>query len=298
VGENGRGGDRVTGIMPEKNGTIAWLLRVTVALQCLGNWRWLAQIGESPLLSWLLGPVDVGGLGWSEATALATHSAIGWAALVAGVCVLVRPCFVVTLPLVLLQLCITIAMWRIGYGFKPLLVWLPPEVGALFPFLTQAARISAPLGLLLLVSWGGKDRSGEQRAGVATSLMRWAIGVTFFAHGVEALQHHPAFIDLLIGTAWRLFGAGLPQSGAERLLTIIGVLDVAIALACVATKIRGVLWWMAIWGGITAVSRTTAFGFEISWHQMLVRMPHVGVPIVVVLLWHLLPCSQSARDEE
>ena len=34
---------------------IIWTLRMTVAVQCLGNWRWLTQIEETPLLHWMLG---------------------------------------------------------------------------------------------------------------------------------------------------------------------------------------------------------------------------------------------------
>jgi hypothetical protein len=276
---------------------IIWVLQVTVALQCLGNWRWLAQIGETPLLSWMIGPADVGGLGWNEATGLAVQSTVGWVVLAAGVVVLWRPFFAVTMPLFLLQLCLTVAMWRTDYGFVPEASWLPSQVAALFPFLTQAGRIASPLGLQLLVGCKKDWRSQLPRVSVAMNLMRWAVAATFFAHGVEAWLHHPAFIDLVIGTAWNLFGAGLPQAGVERLLTIIGALDMVIAVVCVTTKIRGVLWWMAIWGGVTAFSRITAYGFDTSWDKTLVRMPHVGLPIAVVLIWVLVGWLSVVTDE-
>jgi len=277
---------------------IVWVLQVTVTLQCLGNWRWLTQIGETPLLSWLIGPADVGGLAWSEAAGLATQSAIGWVVLVAGIVVLLRPMAAVTLPLFFFQLCIATAMWQTDYGFVPEASWLPTQLGELFPYSSQLTRIASPLGLQLLW-WCGDDWSANsQRVDRVANLMRWAVAITFAAHGIEAWLHYPAFIDLVIGTAWNLFGAGLPQAGVERLLTIIGVLDVVIAVICVTTRVRGVLWWMAIWGGVTAFSRITAYGFDASWHMTLVRMPHVGVPVAVVLIWVLVGWLSAVPEEE
>ncbi len=276
---------------------IVWTLRITVALQCLGNWRWLTQIGESPLLSWWIGPTDVGGLAWNEATGLAVQQATGWLALAAGGCVLLRPCAAVLGPLVLLQIFFAIAMWRTDAGFSLQAPWLGPRLGALFPFATQLARIVAPLGLLLLDPWRVERPLGPLRVGRAIRLLRWGIACTFLAHGIEAWLLNPVFIDLLIGSFQHLLSVQLSQSAAEELLQIIGGVDLLAAIACVSTRSRDVLWWMAFWGGITALSRMTAFGFETSWHTTLIRTPHLGVPLAVVLYWHLLRWGEASAPE-
>jgi len=272
---------------------IIWTLRITVALQCAGNWHWLAQIGESPLLSWMISPHDVGGLNWNEATGLAVHQSLGWLALVAGCFVLVRPCAAVLVPLGLLQLLLALAMWRTGYGYTPEVAWLPPQWVAFFPLATQSARIVTPLALLLLDPWRAKRPLSPQRILLAMRLLLGGATFAFLSHGIEAWHLHPAFIDLLINTSSRLFGAKLSQSSAEAILSIIGIFDLFVAIACLFPRLRGVLWWMAFWGGITALSRITAFGWDMSWYAAAIRMPHLGAPLAVVLYWHLLRWSSS-----
>jgi len=272
---------------------IVWTLRITVAVQCLGNWRWLAQIGESPLLSWMISPIDVGGLNWQEATGLAVQQATGWLALAAGVWVLLRPCAAVLGPLALLQLLLAVAMWRTGYGYAMQAAWLSPQGTALFPLASQSARIVAPLALLLLDPWQAERPLSQRRIRLAMRLLLAAAVVVFLSHGIEAWQLYPVFIDLLIGTSGRLFGFSLSQSSAESMLSIIGVFDIFVAVACLFSRLRGVLWWMAFWGGVTALSRVTAFGWELTWHDAATRMPHLGVPLAMVLYWHLVRWKQE-----
>jgi len=278
---------------------IVWTLRMTVALQCLGNWRWLAQIGESPLLSWMISPEDVGGLNWNEATGLAVHQAIGWLVLAAGVCVVLRPCAAVLGPLSFLQFLFAVAMWRTGYGYVPQAAWLSPQWAALFPLATQSARIVAPLALLLFDPWRVERPLSRRRIRLAMGLLLWGAAFVFLSHGIEAWHLHPVFVDLLIGTSGRLLGVALSQSSAEAMLSIIGVFDIIVAVACLFPRLRGVLWWMAFWGGVTALSRVTAFGWESAWYAAAIRMPHLGAPLVVVLYWHLLGwrAEEMTNDE-
>lgn len=264
-----------------------WSLRIGVALQCLGNWWWLTRIGESPLLGWLINPADIGGLQWNESTAIATQRAIGWLALVAGVVVLLRPCAAVLGPLVLLQVTIATAMWRSADGFSLTADWLPAQWVTLFPFMTQAARIAAPAGLLLLDPWRPARPLREKRTRSAVTLLRWAAAVTFLAHGIESWQHNPQFTDLLIGATARVFGAELSQSTAEKLLSIIGAADMLVAIACVVIRSRYLMGWMVVWGAITASSRVVALGSSLG-YMSLTRSPHVAVPLAVTLYWHLL----------
>jgi len=278
--------------------TIVWTLRITVALLCLGNWRWLSQIEETPLMSLFWDQPDVGGLGWSEATSLTIEHSIGWLALLGGVCVLARPCAAVLGPLVLLQLLIALAMWRTGDGYALQANWLPLPLVALFPFATQSARIVAPLGLLLLDPWLVERPLSQRRVAAGIGCMRWGVATAFAAHGIEAWLHNPAFIDLLINSSQRLLGWNLTQTTAEQLLSIIGILDLLVAIGCVGSRSRVILWWMAIWGAITACSRITANGLDTSWHATVIRWPHVGLPLAVVLYWYLLQRSHGCENAQ
>ncbi|HCK40987.1 MAG TPA: hypothetical protein DHW22_05085 [Planctomycetaceae bacterium] len=270
-------------------------LRLTVALQCLGNWGWLSQSGETPLLHWIINPADIGGLHWNEANALILQQTLGWLALLSGVCVLFRPCAAVLGPLVLLQLVLAIAMWQNADGFPLSADLLPAEWVTLFPFLTQSARIAAPLGLLLLDPWRTPRPLSEKRTFCAMTLLRWAIAITFLAHGIESWQLNPHFIDLLIGASSNILGVNLPQTNAEHILSLIGAVDILLAILCVTTKSRWVLGWMALWGALTAISRIFVWGISF-WHMGLVRVPHMTLPLIVFLYLHLLQCRQEKSE--
>jgi len=197
-------------------------------------------------------------------------------------------------PLVLLQTFLATAMWRIDDGFALEVVWLPPQLTALFPYATQSSRIVAPLALMLLDPWRAKRPLSRQRVDNCMYLMRWAIALTFFAHGIEAWHHHYVFTDLLIVSAQRLLGIELTQASAEQLLSLIGAADMVVAVVCVATRWRAVLWWMAFWGAVTAISRIVGGGWGTSMHAMLTRAPHVGLPLAVVLSFCLVESRLEA----
>lgn len=260
--------------------TIDWLLRGTVALQCVGQWRWLVQVGESPLLHWLLDPADVGGLEWSESAALTVQQSIGWVVLVLGLLALWRPRPLLVWPLLVVQLFLVAAMWRVAEGYPLEVTWLPPWLVMLFPLATQLGRLVAPFGLLLF------DRSSNRPACRATQVievLRWATAIVFLAHGIEAWLLNPKFVDLLLLSANQLLGADLTQESAESLLKLIGVADILAAFGCMFSRWRPLLWWMAAWGLITASSRLVAYPWQMALHETLTRVAHFGLPLAVAL---------------
>jgi len=270
-----------------------WALRITVALQCLGTWGWFTVWQETPFLHWLLDPEDIGGLHWSEPTSLAVQQTIGWLILLAGLFTLARPCAAVLGPVAVVQLLIAVAMWRVDYGFSLESDWLSPRTTALFPFVSHLARIAAPLGLLMLDPWRAERPLSDDRVALAIGGLRWAAAITFFAHGIEAWLLHPEFVDICISSSENILGIRMAQSTAEVLLRIIGGVDMLVAIACIGTRWRAVLWWMACWGGITAVSRVAAYGLNVGWSAVLTRAPHFGIPLAVVLYWHLLEWTRA-----
>jgi len=278
--------------------TMIWVLRVTVVLQCLGTWDWFTRLEETPLLHWMLDPADVGGLNCSETTALAIQQAAGWLMLIAGFCTLLRPCAAVLGPVALVQFLLAVAMWRIDDGFSLESKWLAPQVTALFPLLTQMARYAAPVGLLLLDPWRVERPLTDRRVHFAIGLLRWAVAITFLAHGIEAWRLHPEFIDYWIATSERFFGTRMSQQTAQWLLRLIGMVDILTAVTCVCTRWRTVWWWMAFWGGLTAASRIIAFGVSIGWSATLMRAPHCGIPLAVALYFRLVRWNSHQSTAE
>jgi hypothetical protein len=276
---------------------IVWTLRLTVVLQCLGNWRWLTRIEETPLLHWMLAPSDIGGLAWPEATALLVQQVAGWFVLLAGALLLWRPHAVVLVPLVMLQLLIAVAMWQIAEGYPLQAEWVSPHLLTLFPFVTQLGRIAAPLGLLLVCQRESGDVAGERRIDRTIQMLRFSAAVVFLAHGIEAWQLNPKFVDLIITSAQRVLGISVTESAAQGCLATIGGIDMVIAIACVGVRSRTVMVWMAFWGLATAMSRLLANGWQASWHETFVRAPHFGIPLAVALWWLLLECRESAKNE-
>ena len=269
---------------------------MTVALQCLGNWRWFTQVEETPLLHWLLGPSDIGGLAWKESTSLVVQQVVGWFVLVAGAIVLWRPVAAILVALTLIQIAITVAMWQIADGYSLQLDWVPARYLTLFPFATQLLRIAAPLGLLLLSQNTGNKTDFLQRSARTMLFLRWATAIVFVAHGIEAIQLNPKFVDLIIGTTQSTLGISLAQTTAEHCLAVIGVIDVLVAVACVSVRWTPLMCWLTFWGGITALSRILANGWDLSWHESLTRTPHFGVPLAVVLWLQLIKSEQAAVE--
>lgn len=245
----------------------------------------------------MLDPSDIGGLAWRESTALLVQQVAGWFVLLAGGLLLWRPHAVLLVPLVVLQLLITIAMWRIADGYPLQAVWLPPQLLTLFPFVTQIGRIAAPLGLLLICRWESGAGAGQRRIDRAMQMLRYAVAMVFLAHGIEAWQLNPKFVDLIINSAQRVAGWNISESAAEVCLASIGGIDMMIAIACVGVRSRTVMWWMAFWGFATALSRLVANGWQMSWHETFARTPHFGIPLAVALWWLLLECRGSAKNE-
>lgn len=130
--------------------------------------------------------------------------------------------------------------------------------------------------------------SSKQRIPSPMSGLAWALRVacatTFATHGVEALRHHPKFVDLILGTDLRLLDGALTQAKAERMLDVIGWVDIIVAILVLARPRNiPVLAWMTFWGLITAMSRATCWGLS-GLDMALMRFMHGGMPLVLLLL--------------
>lgn len=148
--------------------------------------------------------------------------------------------------------------------------------------LAHSSRIAAPLLLAVL-----------DRRALTAWVLRLAVAGTFLAHGYEAWNLHPAFIDYLLSADMRLFKLGLTQPGAEALLHLIGIHDFIIAALTLGWRnFRALLLGAAGWGVITALARIV-HGGEGALHLALIRAANGGLPLVLFLLSRPAPVGLS-----
>lgn len=155
----------------------------------------------------------------------------------------------------------------------------------------QAMRMAAPLALLLISLGWGKARGSLPQESFALWIVRLATVTVFAVHGTEALRAHPFFVDLTITSVRELLDIRITQSATERLLAVVGVIDIAAALALLLTRSRAVVLWMAQWGLFTALLRIAAYGPG-TMGEVIVRMPHALLPLV------LLPLAAPMRSSD
>lgn len=282
-----------------------WILRAAVAVQCLAFAWQLGHVEQSALFGWLWGQQDVGGLGLAESTAAAIQTTVAWLLLASAVVVIWRPFSVVLGFVLVFQLTTAAAMWQKSEGFQVRLDWLGDSpwyetafaIAGLFPFAAQAARIAAPLVLLLVERTRCADVCPAGNSSSAEWIARIAIAATFGAHGLEALQQNPDFIDLLIHSFENLGTGRMSEAAAGTLLYAIGVVDIVVAVAMVAVRSRAIAGYMAFWGLITAASRIVCFGLERGWPGFAERSSHFALPLVLLLCWHLARSASSAAAD-
>jgi hypothetical protein len=193
---------------------------------------------------------------------------------------------------------------RVVAALLAALMLLAATVGGLGP--APLAYLAIPAhatrwGLPLLLALAPAESLGPRAVSPATderrteAILRVCIASTFAAHGLEALAMHPSFSALLQGSAARLFGADLPALAVARTLLVIGLLDLFVASAALVgprRRIAALVWYMAIWGLITAMSRAIVFGPP-GLTATLLRAANGGLPIALLLHWRSIPGALS-----
>ncbi len=191
------------------------------------------------------------------------------------------------------------AVLSVHVGGQPFSHWSPAAAA-----LRYGTPLFAPLVLAGCLQGAESSTRSETLAGwragsfgTGALLLRFAVAVVFFTHGCEAWQHHPRFIDLVIGTGARQFDVWLDETLVTRILTGIGVVDVVVAIAILLSWNPLFLGWAAFWGLVTASSRMTAFGWG-AYPDVLLRATHFLVPLALLLLirppW--MTSSGNSRD--
>lgn len=150
----------------------------------------------------------------------------------------------------------------------------------------QALQMAAPVTLLVI---------GHRGSWELPKLEFWlkvAIALTFIPHGLFAmgLFYVPGhFIDMTIQIL------GVSESNAIQFLFIVGLLDVLASVALfIPNAAKYALWYIIIWGTITALARLAA-GFDSDFflsslhnhaYLTIYRLPHGLMPLGVLWLYY------------
>ncbi|QDS94257.1 hypothetical protein FF011L_30360 [Roseimaritima multifibrata] len=155
----------------------------------------------------------------------------------------------------------------------------------------HAVRYIAPLALAVCGSAGLPARSAAaphlNRSRYIVLLLTVAAAFTFAAHGYKAYECYAPFTDLILLSDMQWTETGCTQATAERILVVIGVVDILAALILLIFRSRLAAFYMVVWGFVTAASRITALGAD-AWPETLIRIANGGVPLAILIYWMTL----------
>lgn len=254
---------------------MVWVLRITVVIQCLGNASELHRF-DSSVFSFLWNNPEAGGLDFSEQTAAAVETVAEWVLIAGAISALVRPLWIVLLP---------VALWEIAMAASQ--TWMGGSFLYQLALPAHAARIAAPIVLAMVYRRAAQP--ALRGAGVvgAMWIARLGIAFTFIAHGCEAWYQHPRFVDLLLSGSDQLLDWQMPEDKARTLLMAIAVVDWIVAGLIVVRRWPAVAYYMAFWGAVTAVSRVVQAGMP-AYAEALLRASHAGLPLAIGLYWQFI----------
>ncbi len=109
-----------------------------------------------------------------------------------------------------------------------------------------------------------------------------ACSSTFAVHGWEAYNLNAGFVDLIIGSA-NLLHLHPPQASVTKVLILIGIMDMILAALVLLYPTRKLLYWMALWGLVTALSRPLSMGIT-AWHETAIRAGNCVLPLCLAML--------------
>jgi hypothetical protein len=168
-----------------------------------------------------------------------------------------------------------------GLVLLSLLYWLE-KFQSLGQFIEYSLQFGTPIFLVWAVFYPKKH---------LLLAMKIAIAFTFVGHGLYALGFYPVpapFVQMTID------GFGMDETTAISFLQIIGITDIIVA-GLIFIPIQWIsqtaLLYCIVWGSMTTFARMVA-NFDINipiescyqWlHEVVYRLPHGGVPLVVFL---------------
>lgn len=192
---------------------------------------------------------------------------------------------------VLVTLCLGLGAALLAPSTQRTAAWLSPLPFCLPPLFTvlgehhlpgqlaiasAGARWLTPLVLALWLSWPSRDLRSHE-----VVLLRVGIALTFIGHGVKAFTLHPPYLELIQASAQNVLDWQPSLDHSAYALRTIGVIDVALGALTLFVGLRAALFYMMLWGAITAASRVTAHGWE-RVPDVAFRVSHFVAPWVLL----------------
>jgi len=167
--------------------------------------------------------------------------------------------------------------------------------GAMYSELAIPAHATRWMACVALAVWIlMQSASRKTRLAAVTWILIVAASLTFATHGFEAFMGHPAFRDLLYG-GFEFISVEVSEGTVLVLLKLIGIMDIGLALYILVKRKKSVFLWMAIWGGLAALSRPIAFG-DVGFEDALLRIANFGVPMLLFFLTDLKNNSKTSNE--
>ncbi|MDY7396047.1 hypothetical protein UMM65_12410 [Aureibaculum sp. 2210JD6-5] len=113
-------------------------------------------------------------------------------------------------------------------------------------------------------------------------ILRIAISMTFLGHGIFAIKSNPNWIKYLEFV-------GFSIENAEKVIVIIGVIDVLVAITILLKPYKYVILWAFLWTFSTALVRPLAG--ESIW-QFVERASNWAVPLTLFFLINMRSKNQ------
>ncbi len=114
-------------------------------------------------------------------------------------------------------------------------------------------------------------------------ILRVAVAGEFLGHGVFALQQKAGWLKYFEAV-------GIAEPQALTLMTLIGIMDVVVALIVLFKPIRIVVLWAAFWAFVTALIRP--IGGDPIW-DFVERFANIGAPLALL---YLLGLPKKPKD--
>lgn len=103
------------------------------------------------------------------------------------------------------------------------------------------------------------------------------------AHGIGSFLDNGLYIDYIIGFVRDYTALSIKQQQAEELLTVIGIIDVTVAVLVLIKPFKALIYWVIFWGFLTALLRIVDASI-LNYAEFLMRVPHFGLPLVLLII--------------
>jgi len=122
------------------------------------------------------------------------------------------------------------------------------------------------------------------------SLSRWfvfaiqlSIFIIFMAHGIGCFLENGLYTDYILGFVRDYTTFSIKQQQAEQLLTLIGIIDVTVAVLVLSKPFKALIYWVIFWGFLTSLLRIVDASI-LNYDEFLMRVPHFGLPLVLLII--------------